>query len=401
MKRLLAVPTAPAIFSVASGVASYEDGGVPVGALTVLFLLGLTALTLAGGGLAPRRRPPHMKRKARAKNHPRRERVARHSPVAKPGYPATQATELIAANPVVIPLQEATASFAPIALDLVDARATLATRAERKYILDAMVFERLIGEIVPHYLILEIDGERVFPYESVYFDTPTRTTYRQHLQERRRRFKCRSRLYASSRLCFFEVKLKGGRGETIKRRLELDAEEHGLLTSPAFGFLERELQETYGARPPTPLVPALSTFYRRLTLVGRENSERLTFDFELKFAGNDREYSIQPGRVLLETKSDVGAGNANRAAGGANRALRRLGVRPVQSCSKYCLGVALTHPELRNNPFRPLIRHHFDAAWQDRVPRYYGEAAAPRSVELEPDGDPVAPPLPTWQEGTA
>ena len=125
-------------------------------------------------------------------------------------------------------------------MDLLNERASLATRAERKYILDATVFERLVGEIIPHYLILEIDGERV-SYETVYFDTPA-NTYRQHIQRRRRRFKCRTRLYAASGPCFFEVKLKGGRGETIKSRLELDADNHGSLTNPALAFLEHELR---------------------------------------------------------------------------------------------------------------------------------------------------------------
>jgi len=30
-------------------------------------------------------------------------------------------------------------------------------------------------------------------------------------------------------------------------------------------------------------------------------------------------------------------------------------------CSKYCLGVALAHPALPTNPYRPLLRRYFDA----------------------------------------
>ena len=29
-------------------------------------------------------------------------------------------------------------------------------------------------------------------------------------------------------------------------------------------------------------------------------------------------------------------------------------------CSKYCLGVALAHPALPTNPYKPLLRRHFD-----------------------------------------
>jgi ketosteroid isomerase-like protein len=250
-------------------------------------------------------------------------------------------------------LQEAAASFPPIPLAVLDREATLATRSERKYILDESTFWRLLGALMPHYLILEIDGARVFPYDTVYFDTPEWTTYRQHLQGRRRRFKCRTRLYPASELCFFEVKLKGRRGETIKRRLEVDVKDHGLLTRPALAFLEHELNQAYGTFPPAPLAPVLRTSYRRLTLAGRTGSERLTFDFGLTFTENGKDYSIEPGRVLFEAKTAGGVGEANRL-------LRRIGVRPLKSCSKYCLGSALAHPDLTDNPFRPLIRHHFN-----------------------------------------
>jgi len=37
-------------------------------------------------------------------------------------------------------------------------------------------------------------------------------------------------------------------------------------------------------------------------------------------------------------------------------------VRPVQRCSKYLLGIALTHDGLRDNDLRPLLRHYFVAA---------------------------------------
>jgi hypothetical protein len=251
-----------------------------------------------------------------------------------------------------------------------------------------------------HYLILEIDGERVFSYDTVYFDTPALLTYRQHVQNRRRRFKCRTRLYTATGPCFFEVKLKGGRGETIKRRLPLGVEEHGSVTTPSLVFLERALRETYGAALPAGLAPALRTSYRRLTLVGRTGAERLTFDFDLTFAANAKEYSIEPGRLLLETKADVRAGEAG---GEANRALRKLGVHPVGSCSKYCLGAALFRPDLPDNPFRPLLRRYFDPT-RHPLPTGNGNGnglVMPPAFERGEILEPASPVLPGWQEGIA
>ena len=119
----------------------------------------------------------------------------------------------------------------------------------------------------------------------------------------------------------------------------------------------------------------LRTSYRRLTLVGQAIAERLTFDFDLMFTARGEHYTIQPGRVLVEAKTGA-AGSAK-----AGPVLRSLGVRPVEPCSKYCLGVALAYAELPSNPFRPLIRGHFEA------PRRLGPPVFDR-------GDGGVPPVP-------
>jgi hypothetical protein len=41
--------------------------------------------------------------------------------------------------------------------------------------------------------------------------------------------------------------------------------------------------------------------------------------------------------------------------------LRELGARPVEACSKYCLGIGMTRPELPANPFRRLLDRWFVA----------------------------------------
>ena len=66
--------------------------------------------------------------------------------------------------------------------------------------------------------VLEIDGRRVFGYRSTYFDTPDLRLFRDHVQRRRRRYKCRTREYDSG-VRMFEVKLKGARGRTVKYRM--------------------------------------------------------------------------------------------------------------------------------------------------------------------------------------
>lgn len=255
-----------------------------------------------------------------------------------------------------VDLDALAAGFEPITLIEVESRAALQTRVDNKYLVDLATFARVGRELAPGYLALEVAGKRVSVYDTIYFDTPSLLSYRQHRQGRRRRFKCRTRLYGNGGPCFFEVKLKGGRNETVKRRMPIALADHGLFTEPAHAFLEQELQRAYGAAAPNRLDPALRTIYARLTLVGRASVERVTCDFALGFSGSKADrHRIRPGRVLLETKSEHGNGEADRL-------LRSLGERPWASCSKYCLGVALSNPELSGNTFRRVLRHHFDPA---------------------------------------
>jgi hypothetical protein len=241
--------------------------------------------------------------------------------------------------------------FAPVGLEEAQERAALTVRTDRKYVVDAQRFEQLVERLVDDHLALEVQGHRLCTYETVYFDTPDLLTFRQHVQGRRRRFKCRTRHYGGDS-CFFEVKLRSGRGETLKRRLELPRLAHGVLVPGARAFLEEELARAYGCPVPEGLAPRLTTAFTRLTLVARDARERVTCDFGLAFRGGADTFSIAGGRVLVETKTALGNGRADRR-------LRRLGAHPVTPCSKYCLGVALARPGVRDNAFRPLLRRHF------------------------------------------
>ncbi len=249
-------------------------------------------------------------------------------------------------------LESLVVGFPPVDLAQVEGRAALSVRTDRKYILDAATFARLAERLAEDHLALEVGGQRLRAYDSIYVDTPDLSSSRHHLQGRRRRFKCRTRLYADGGRCFFEVKLKGARGETVKRRLEVPTAAHGELLRVARRFLAIELDAAYGLDAPLVLDSTVATSYTRLSLVAVDERERVTCDSDLALRSGHERHEILPGLVLVETKTALGNGVADRQ-------LRRLGVRPVASCSKYCLGVALTHPDVRDNSFRRLIRRHF------------------------------------------
>ncbi len=246
-----------------------------------------------------------------------------------------------------------------VSLDELNRSAQLLTRQDNKYYLPRHLFARFVAALGDGWAALEISGRRDFGYDSLYFDTPSLLTYRMHAQGRRRRFKARTRLYLDSGDCFFEAKLKGGRGETIKRKMPYDPEDRRRLTPEALGFLEDVLWERYAMLPPWDLRPTLSTVYRRITLVSRELSERMTCDFDLAFTRPDGARSrMLEEFVLLETKSALGRGAADRV-------LWSLGARPAVS-SKYCLGIKLLEEAPGGNRLHRTIRSFYGGP--ERVP---------------------------------
>lgn len=239
-------------------------------------------------------------------------------------------------------------------LDEVNGRAALLNRAEHKYPTSSTVAMAALERLRDSFDVLEIGDRAVFTYETVYFDTDSLRAYRQHVQGKRRRFKIRSRLYVESDLYFFEVKLKGERGRTIKHRMPYDADRHGTVGPDAAEFARQCLEQTYGEGLGEPLAPRLSMRFHRMTLVGRGAPERVTIDYDLQFRRADGVVVCAPDdTVIVEVKSEHGRGVADRQ-------LRRGGARPA-ACSKYCVGLNLVRTDLAYNRFKPVLVRHF--AW--------------------------------------
>jgi hypothetical protein len=209
----------------------------------------------------------------------------------------------------------------------------------------------LIGELSSTFRVLNIDGQRTFDYESVYFDTPDLLTYRAHLQRRRRRFKARTRTYLDSGLCMFEVKTVGERGATVKDRVRHSVNDRAVLTDGAHDFLGETLRRAYGQPVPAGLQPMLINLYRRTTLAAPTEGSRLTCDVSLSCHTERASMSDRNTHVLVESKSANGSSEADKM-------LRKLGVRPI-SVSKYCVGIAALRPEVPANPWRTTLDRYF------------------------------------------
>jgi hypothetical protein len=220
-----------------------------------------------------------------------------------------------------------------ISLEGLEERAALLRRVDTKYVLEEEAFARLVERLAEDHAALAIDGRREFAYRTVYFDTPALRSYREHLEGRRPRFKARTRLYADSGLCHFEVKIKTADDQTDKRQAKHPPDRVDRMDERARRLL-RETLEGAGIDAPRDLDPTLRTDFRRLTLSADEGGARLTCDRDLHLTRMDGEaVRMRPGLVLVETKSEDGGSRADRL-------LAEAGVEPL-SLSKYRVGVDL------------------------------------------------------------
>lgn len=240
--------------------------------------------------------------------------------------------------------------LAPIGLAELVERAALQTRVDRKYVVPLAAVGALLTALGSRARILEI-----------YFDTPELTSYLLTARRRRRRFKVRTRTYVDSSECWLEVKTRGSRGATVKRRRPYALHQRSDL-APGRGFVDEILtQEQFPAGELAPLRPTLCTSYRRSTLFIPTAASRVTIDTDLTWQDGHRELSLSD-LAVVETK-------AGSAASEVDRLLWRAGHRPAR-ISKYATGLAALRPDLPATPWRRTLRRHFAA----------DPAARPRSL---------------------
>ena len=220
-------------------------------------------------------------------------------------------------------LSHITEKFEAITLQEMDS-VKLMNRVDTKFILSLKKAQNLLPELIKDYKILEINGNRMSNYESVYFDSPKYKLYLDHHKKKQDRYKVRFREYIESNLCFLEVKHKS-KGRTDKRRVLVDSletslnEDHKSFISKAGLSLDD-------------LNLVLQNSFTRITLVGKNNHERLTLDLNLTYKKHDKEVKMND-LVIAELKQE----NLNRNSEFYKLTKRHL-IRPFR-VSKYCIGM--------------------------------------------------------------
>jgi len=217
---------------------------------------------------------------------------------------------------------------------LVESRA-LQRRADTKFVLPISALPALLSRLADDYSILRAGSALVADYRTLYFDTADFEFFHAHRRGRRVRHKVRVRHYPDRCVSFLEVKTRLSPMETIKGRMQRSYGENEL--SPRDHAFVRERT---GASQD--LAPQVWTHFRRVSLLGVRTQERVTIDCGLRVAMGHRPTSL-PNLAIVEIKQARFARNTP-----VLRALAAGGWRPGWA-SKYCIAIALTHPEVRLN----------------------------------------------------
>lgn len=242
-------------------------------------------------------------------------------------------------------IRKVVAKFDPITLDQMD-KVKLMRRTDTKFVFSKKDLPKLLEKALDKYYMVEIEDEREQIYNTTYFDTSDYKMYSLHHNGRPNRFKVRIRQYVYSEQEFLEIKRKNNRGETIKNRIGHTEEKHQIDVDDSKVFVKK-----YSKFNSDLLEPTLGNNFIRLTLVNKNFSERITIDYKLKFKDlkNNKETKT-PGICIIEIKK----GRDNKSSPFIAY-LKELRIHSM-GFSKYCIGMAMLNPDVKNNNFKQRLR---------------------------------------------
>lgn len=229
----------------------------------------------------------------------------------------------------------------------------LMNRTDTKFVTNIATLRKLLKLAVWQYRAQEIEGKRQARYYTMYFDTPDMQMYTCHHSGHANRQKLRIRSYVDSGLNFLEVKTKNNHKRTRKKRTTMfDFDPLAPARDITFyshddNFKEYDsfLRENLWYKPEI-MEEAIENRFNRITLVNNNKTERLTIDTDLCFhnihTGND---CSLPELAIIELKRD------GLVPSPILSLLNELRIKPL-GFSKYCIGTALTNPDIRQNRFK-------------------------------------------------
>jgi hypothetical protein len=227
-------------------------------------------------------------------------------------------------------------SYDPISLSELS-EYKLLNRIDTKYVCNISQLPQILSAISTDFRIQTSGQERIFGYESLYFDSPQMKSYFDHHQGKRIRYKIRFRKYLDTGDVFLEIKRKQNFNRTDKKRHEFEFSTN--LESSHLQFLEK-----YIDIPQSGLQPTIWTNFNRMTLAGKSTVERVTIDTNIQFK-NDTESILLPGLAVIEVKREK-----TKDYSPLLKVLNNLHIKPY-GFSKYIMGQIILRPTIKHNRF--------------------------------------------------
>lgn len=242
-------------------------------------------------------------------------------------------------------MQNTLADFHPTTLEDLNS-IKLLKRYDTKFIFHRNQLKPVIDYLSRDFKILEIENNRSFDYETLYYDTDDYLFYHQHHNRKLNRYKFRCRRYRQSDQCYFEVKFKNNRRKTFKSRLPLkNGSIHSGLSEESIVFAKERM--TIGdCRILDRIAPKLKVEYNRITFAKHSDKERLTIDTDLTYIDRNSNRVRIDNLIIAELKSERVSLNAE-----LYRHLKGLRIFPA-TFSKYCMGIAMTEQNVKRNRFK-------------------------------------------------
>jgi hypothetical protein len=226
--------------------------------------------------------------------------------------------------------------FSPVSLTEMD-EVKLMNRTDTKFVLERDRFLSIFNVLSQDYKVLEVKGNRISNYQTLYFDTPDFQYFLDHHNGKGNRFKIRIRNYVESGLFFLEIKNKF-KGRTDKHRITVK-EFQTELKEKSKAFVDSIIGEGVN------LEAKLWNSFGRITLVNHKEKERLTLDINLTFEKDDKKI-VYPHIIIAELKQE----KVNRNSPFYSL-MKKNQIRPY-SISKYCVGAVSLNPNLKYNNFK-------------------------------------------------
>ena len=243
---------------------------------------------------------------------------------------------------------DALSRFETISLEELSSQAELLRRFDTKYVVPLDQLKHLYGELPSSTKVLAIAENLETSYVTNYYDSLEFQTYFDHLKQRRKRFKIRTRYYGESSNGYLEIKIKMSRGQTQKVRWPIDVQDvQSPLGEQHIAMLNGALTNASYDSLNCSYIKSVETTFLRNTFFIPNATERITVDANFHATLHGASINLGTNNAIVEIKSPAQVGQTHRI-------FTHMGIRPL-SVSKYCVALTALRPDLGGAPWKSVL----------------------------------------------